>query len=88
VSQLKSEGINKKSWTQGLNQEEEFNVRGNYKESLVIRKRLQDVLEDKINNNISSTRSKLTYDKANWVYEQADANGYQRALNEIIELIN
>lgn len=78
----------KQSWTSGLNKELATDVRANYKESLVVRRRLVKMLNDKINASTKEGRSKLLYDNPNWALLQADQRGYERAFAEIIELIS
>jgi hypothetical protein len=78
----------KQSWTSGLNKELAVDVRANYKESLVVRRRLVKMLTDKINASSKEGRSKLLYDNPNWALLQADQRGYERAFAEIIDLID
>ena len=46
------------------------------------------MLEDKCSASTKTSRSKDGYDSANWAYLQADARGYERALQEVISLIS
>lgn len=78
----------KKSWTHGLDSEAEKDLRGNYVASLATRKRLKKLIEDKANSSLNASRSESAYENPNWAYLQADARGYERALNEIISLID
>jgi hypothetical protein len=78
----------KQSWTSGLNKELATDVRTNFRESLVVRRRLVKMLNDKINASTKEGRSKLLYDNPNWALLQADQRGYERAFAEIIELIS
>lgn len=78
----------KQSWTAGLNKELAVDVRANFKESLVLRRRLVKMLNDKINASSKEGRSKLLYDSPNWALLQADQRGYERAFAEIIDLID
>ncbi|QHJ82529.1 MAG: hypothetical protein [Bacteriophage sp.] len=78
----------KQSWTTGLNKELAVDVRANFKESLVLRRRLVKMLNDKINASSKEGRSKLLYDNPNWALLQADQRGYERAFAEIIDLID
>ena len=77
----------KTSWCAGLGEENARDVRKNFKESLVIRKRLRELLDKKIIENRNASLLKGAYDTPNWAYKQADSVGYERALNEIIKLI-
>lgn len=76
------------SWTKGVDKELVVDIRQNYKESLVLRRRLVVMLEDKCSASTKTSRSKDGYDSANWAYLQADARGYERALQEVISLIS
>jgi hypothetical protein len=75
-------------WTSGLAKELANEVRTNYKESLVLRRRLAKLLEDKADASVKNSRSKLLYDNPNWSLLQADQRGYERAVMEILELIS
>jgi len=77
----------KLSWTKGVARELTVDIRQNYKESLVLRRRLVAMLEDKASASTKTSRSKDGYENANWAYLQADARGYERALQEVISLI-
>lgn len=78
----------KASWTSGLNKELANDVRINFKEALVVRRRLAKMLEDMADASTKASRSKLLYDNPNWALLQADQRGYERALSEIIKLID
>lgn len=78
----------KQSWTSGLNKELATDIRANFKESLVVRRRLVKMLRDKIDASSKEGRSKLLYNNPNWALLQADQRGYERAFAEIIDLID
>lgn len=78
----------KTTWTAGLEKEMANELRRNYNESLVMRRRLNKILDDKSDASIKNSRSKLLYDNPNWALLQADQRGYERALAEINELIS
>lgn len=78
----------KQSWTSGLDKELAVDVKQNFKESLVMRKRLQELLLEKVADSQKVGRSKTAYNNPNWPYVQADHRGYERALHEIIDLIS
>lgn len=46
--------------------------------------RLEQILHEKKTEVVLST----DYDNPSWAYKQADRNGYERALTEVINLIN
>lgn len=77
----------KVSWTKGVDKELAVDIRQNFKESLIMRKRLITLLDEKIAASQKTSRSKAEYENPNWAYLQADARGYERALVEIISLI-
>lgn len=78
----------KTSWTHKVEKELAVDITQNFKESLVMRKRLLELLQDKIDVSLRATRQKDGYDNPNWAYLQADARGYERAISEIISLIS
>jgi hypothetical protein len=77
----------KASWLNGLEKQREIDVRQNFKESLVIRKRLVEMLTETIESSRKVQISKGLYDNPNWSYVQADRTGYERAIRDIIDLI-
>lgn len=77
----------KQSWTTGLDKEVAVGIRQAFKECLLIRKRLTEILENKSQSSVRASHSKDGYECTNWAYKQADARGYERALREIIELL-
>lgn len=52
-----------------------------------MRKRLVELLQEKIGVSHQVGCSKNAYNNPNWPYVQADHRGYERALHEIIDLI-
>ena len=65
-------------------QEDKEKVRQNVlsnQDSLI---RLETILESLLKESPSSA----DYDSASWAYKQADRNGYNRALTQVLELIN
>lgn len=77
----------KQSWTNGLIAERAIQIKADFKGSYGLRERLSEMLTDKINTSNKQTRNKDNYAMAGWAYLQADAVGYERALNEVISLI-
>lgn len=78
----------KTSWTKGLEKEAIVDVTQNYKESVVLRRRMIVMLEEKIDASAKKTRSEAGYDSPNWAFLQADARGYERALSDVISLLS
>lgn len=77
----------KTSWTKGLDEVSSEDIRGAFKASLLLRKRLKHLLLDKMDASNKNCRAKLSYDNPNWALLQADQRGYERALHELIELV-
>lgn len=75
------------SWTDGVDETRQTEIKQNFKEAAVMRRRLVELLQKKIATNVIDTRQKVNYEKPSWPYQQADAHGYQRAIAEIIELV-
>ena len=78
----------KQSWTAGLSEEKALEIKQDYISSLGMRKRLIELLEAKIGTSNTFSHSKERYGDAGWPYLQADSVGYERALFEVISLIN
>lgn len=78
----------KQSWTKGLDKEVQRDVSQNFKESSVMRRRLVQLLLDRIESSAKEGRLKDLYNTPNWSYLQADKRGYERAMQEIIDLIS
>ena len=75
----------KKSWTNGLEEQEVVDVESSYRASSVLRRRLGQLCQSKAKASYKLSRSE--YECPNWPLLQADAVGYNRALEEIISLI-
>jgi len=78
----------KTTWTKGVkDKQDKDEVRAAFKSSLFIRARLAEMLDAKIVEKDRAAMDAEGYDCANWAYKMADAQGYKRALSEIISLI-
>lgn len=77
----------KSSWTKGLDEQQQADIVSSYNASTLMRRRLVEILKDKIETSNKTARSKVTYDNPNWAYLQADAVGYERAIYDIIDLL-
>jgi hypothetical protein len=77
----------KSSWFKGCDDEKKGEVRKDFLSSTVVRKQLKYICEDKAKESYKNSRNKADYDCANWAYKQADSRGYERALVEILELL-
>ena len=77
----------KTTWTKGLTPESATEVRKDFQGAAILRRRLKEICEEKIETSYKVSASKDSYSNPNWAYLQADARGYERALNEVISLI-
>ena len=75
-------------WTEGLEPDVAKEIRGDFISSHLVRKRLKKIVEDKIATSHASLRQKDIYDKPNFGVLAADSIGYERAMREIISLID
>jgi hypothetical protein len=75
------------SWLKGLTEEERVELEQLFSASLVVRKKLTEILEGKVRSADRRSVSIESYESPSWVYTQADTNGYIRALREVITLI-
>lgn len=78
----------KTAWTKGLTPEREVEIRKDFVGSVVLRKRLEELLMEKSELSRKESISKDNYLNPNWAYLQADARGYERALSEVISLLS
>jgi len=78
----------KQSWTQGLDPSRATQIKQDYVGAATLRKRMEELLLQKIKVSNAVTRKKESYEISNWAYLQADAIGYERAILEIISLIS
>ena len=75
-------------WTKSCKDDaEKKRLRSEFARGKLLRERLCQILEEKIQSEQRAARSKEAYNEANWAYRQADSQGYQRALSEIIGLL-
>lgn len=77
----------KVSITAGLAAPEAKLVEAEYLSSPLLRKRLKTLLIKKQESMRKDRLKESNYDSPNWIGLQADAVGYQRAIDEIIALI-
>lgn len=71
----------------GLSEQHADEMRQKFAASAHIRNRVIEVLREKIHTNNKATRTKDAYGVANWAFLQADGVGYERALTEVISLL-
>jgi hypothetical protein len=65
-----------------------IDVKQNFKESVVLRRRFTELAADMIESNRKAQVSKAAYDNPNWSFVQADRAGYERALRDMVELFS
>lgn len=73
--------------TKGLNEKETKEIRQEFVASAHLRKRFIQLFEERIVSSRSKTIASSTYDSPNWAYLQADNVGYERALKEVISIL-
>ena len=72
-------------WTKGKDAVVSKDIRASFAGSLVMRKRMQEMVKEKLEKTFSTKDD--DYDCPNWAYKQADGVGYRRALKEILSLL-
>lgn len=75
------------SWIKGLDEQQKLDITQKYKEAGLVRRRLEKVLRDLIEEKRNGSVSEQLYDSPNWAYQQADRAGYERALRDVISMI-
>lgn len=74
-------------WTEGLEPDASKELVGDFISSHLVRKRLTQIIRDKIDTKRASVRKDSNYEKPAWAEYVADSIGYERALEEIISLL-
>lgn len=77
----------KTRWFRGLPSEATKDIKQSFKASTLLRARLHSMLLDIIEERRKGQVQEALYDNPNWSYLQADRTGYERAVRDIIELI-
>lgn len=77
----------KTSWTQGLEENLAKEIKGDFKNALLVRKRLIKMLEDKYDEAETSSLSNDNYRLNTWAYKEADLKGFKRALRLVQSLL-
>lgn len=78
------------AWTKGIRKgsQEDKDIRSSYAESYVIRKRLTQMLADKVDGKMKTAMSNDAFDSPSWAFLQAESIGYAKAMQEIIKLLD
>lgn len=74
-------------WKTGLDVQQVKDLEQRYKEASFVRNRLEVLLREIIEQKRAGAVAERLYDSPNWAYLQADRAGYERALRDIISLI-
>lgn len=76
-------------WTKDLKtQELKDEFKASFVASAKVRQRLSAILAEKLKTNDTKRRSEEGYDSPSWSLKQADSIGYERAIEEIISILN
>lgn len=78
----------KTSITSGLNELEASEIKAEYLGSPMLRKRIIELLIQRQEKSLKERRKKDCYDSPNFALIQADQIGYERAIDEVIQLIS
>ncbi len=76
----------KTAWTAGLDAKQKEEIKLDFASNAAFRQRAVHLMQKKLDSSTQKSRQEDAYEKANWAYLQADARGYERALQEIIAL--
>jgi hypothetical protein len=74
-------------WTKGLDKDAKKDIESYFKGSVLLRKRLKEILEEKSDARERENLNVEGYETANWAFKQADALGYKRAMKEVISIL-
>lgn len=75
------------TWTKGLKEKEREEMKSLFAANALFRKRAQELLLEKIVSIRQKNVVETSYDSPNWALKQADAVGYERAMQEVISLL-
>lgn len=73
--------------TVGLTEDQTKEIVMSFKEAKFLRKRLREMLQGDIDSVRRASCQKANYDSPSWAHLQADAIGYERAMRELISLL-
>lgn len=77
----------KASWTSGLDADAAKEIKEGYVRSLLVRKRLASIIEDKTVTAYKALRSRDMFNLPKWELAQAERIGYINALEDLMSLI-
>jgi len=73
-------------WTKGLDEEHSSEMRTAFLQGTLVRERIIEIINEKINTSRKERITKDAYETPNWGFKQADACGYERAMQELISI--
>lgn len=76
----------KLDWTKGLEADHAKEVVSDFKGVPILKRRLRQILDERIEEARRLAISKSLYENPNWAYRQADLAGFERCLREIKSL--
>lgn len=77
-----------KKWLEGVKEKDKERHVQDLHQSKRTRNALAKLLKNKLEANQQAARAVAAYTEDNWAYRQADRIGYERALAEILKLID
>jgi len=77
----------KTSLLKGLDEKDKKEMKGLFIEAHRLRKLFIERLNEKKADTQAVRLSKNNYDSPSWAYEQAEFNGYERAINELTSIL-
>lgn len=75
-------------WNKGLSASQKTEMKAVFESSAALRERMKVILSDKAESARKASRAASSYENPNWALTQADAMGYERALFEVISLLD
>jgi hypothetical protein len=77
----------KTSLFKGLDEDATKEAEVNFNQAYLLRTLITKRLKDKIGNARKKSRNDKGYENPSWAYQQADLIGYERALEEVISIL-
>lgn len=77
----------KMNWKKGLSLEAKKAIELEFNASGLLRERLAILINEKIHSNNKKCKLEVSYESPNWALLQADNVGYERALLEVLSLL-
>lgn len=74
-------------WTKGLESDAKDEIQVLFTSGARLRKRLSVIVAEKMDAKDRESMASTEYENPNWPFKQADAQGYRRALKEILSIL-